>query len=158
MTQKEETKEEFLKRVENLMKETKALQTVKSANMLIELFGFDERFEKVKPKRLGKQIEMQFLSIGQSITFTLVNKREEFNCMFGVPKDPLSTIIINVDKEKLLDTLSGILVLKDNIMGLVKLLPKLITRKIKIKGSLFAAIVLCRCMMMGKHAMYKGQL
>ncbi|MHA1293282.1 MAG: hypothetical protein ACTSQJ_11525 [Promethearchaeota archaeon] len=154
----ENAKVSFTLRVRNLLKETKALQIVKSANMLIDLFGLEKAFKRIKPKRIGQQIEMLFPAINASINFTLVSKREDFKCNFGKPKNPVSTIVINVKEDKILKMISDILVLKDNIFGLLKILPKMITGKLKIKGSLFAAILLCRCMMIGKHEIYKGQL
>ena len=157
-TQEENASPTLMESANYLLKETKALQIVKSANMLIDLFGFNEAFERIKPKREGKQVEMQFPAIDNSITFTLTSNKEEFNCIFGKPENPAATIVINVGRDKILKVLSQILVLKDNLFGLMRLVPKLITRKLKIKGSLITAIVLCRCMMMGKHEMYKGVL
>ncbi|MFX1382715.1 MAG: hypothetical protein ACFFBP_09725, partial [Promethearchaeota archaeon] len=60
--------------------------------------------------------------------------------------------------DNVLKTISEILALKDNLFGLMKIVPKLITGKLKIKGSLISAILMVRCLMMGKHEMYKGQL
>ena len=45
-TQKEETPEEFAIRVEKLLEEAKVLQIVKSANILIDLFGFEKAFKR----------------------------------------------------------------------------------------------------------------
>ncbi len=158
MNQKVDKIEELAVRARELLKETKALQIVKSANMLIDLFGVESAFEKIKHKRIGQQIEFYLQAIDKSLTFTFTKKKDDFKAAFGAPAEPISRIIFNVKEEKILKTISKILVIKDNLFGLVKLMPLLITRKIKIKGSLFAAIVLCRCMMMGKHEMYKGQL
>jgi hypothetical protein len=157
-TQKVETPSELAERARDLLKETKVLQVVKSANMLIDLFGIDKAFKRIKPERVGQQIEMNFPAFNNSITFTLASKKEDFNCIFGKPENPEATIIFNVKPDKTLKAISGILKLKDNLFGLMKILPKLITRKIKIKGSLAAALLLCRMMMIGKHEIYKGQL
>jgi len=157
-THKKETVAELAIRARGLLKETKLLQLTKSANILIDLYGIKKAFKRIKPKRIGQQIEMTFPPLDNSITFTLVSKKEDFHCVFGKPEDPVSIITINAEADKILKVVSEILVLKDNIFGLMRLIPKIITRKIKIKGSLIAAILLCRFLMMGKHEIYKGQL
>jgi hypothetical protein len=51
--------------------------------------------------------------------------------------------------------LSSIIRSKANLFGLIKLLKFLIPRIILIKGSYMAAIKLTRCLMIGKHNVYK---
>jgi hypothetical protein len=147
-----------IERAKNLLKETKLLQIVKSANMLTDLFGFDAAFQRIKPKREGKQIEMYLRALEGSLTFTLASNKANFKCNIGQPINPVAKIIINVKEDKILKTVSKIIVLKDSLFGLMKLAPLLITRKIKVKGSLIAALLLCRCLMIGGHEIYKGQL
>lgn len=150
---------DFASRAEALLKETKLLQINKSANILIDIFGIEKSFEKLNDKHIGKQIEMQFPALDNgSLTFTLVSKVEDFKCIFGKPKNPEAIIVINVKEKDILSLISYIIKLKNNIFGLLKLVPKLLTRKIKIKGSLIAAIRLCQIMMIGEHEVYTGQL
>lgn len=149
---------EITHRSKELLDESKLMQIVKSANILIDLFGFEKAFKRIKSKHVGKQIEMHFPALNGSIKFTIVNTREQFKCLYEKPLAPTSTIILNVKRDKILKLISDILVLKDNLFGLMRLVPKLLTRKLKIKGKLIPAIILCRCMMIGKHEMYKGQL
>ena len=145
-------------RAVNLLKETKLLQIVKSANMLVDLFGFDAAFQRINPKREGQQIEMYFQALEGSLTFTLASNKANFKCIIGQPINPVAKIIVNVKEDKILKTVSKIIVLKDSLFGLMKITPLLITRKMKVKGSLIAALLLCRCLMIGGHEIYKGQL
>ena len=149
---------DFNQKAIDLIKETKLLQITRSANFLIELFGIEKAFKRIKPEREGQEIEMYIPSLEGSITFTLVSKKENFKPIYGKSHDPAAIITLNVKEEKVLKTLSDIITLKANLFGLMKLLPKLITRKLKIKGSLKAAIYLVLFIMVGKHEMYKGQL
>ena len=148
----------FEERAKSLLKETKLLQITKSANILISLFGFEKAFDRISEKCMGTQIEMHFPALEGSLTFTMVSSREEFECEFGAPEDPAARIIMNVNDEDILKLISEILILKDNLFGLMRLVPMMLTGKIKIKGSYIAAILLCRTMMIGKHEMYDGQL
>ncbi len=156
--QNEEPTVSLTERALNLLKETKLLQINKSANMLVDLFSKDKQFTRIKPRRIGQQIEMKFPALNGSLTFTLVSKREDFNCIEGEPENPVARVTFNVKEDKVLKEISDIISMKDSVLSLAKVLPKLLLRKLKIKGSLFAAIVLFRCLTIGKHEVYKGQL
>lgn len=58
-------------------------------------------------------------------------------------------------EEKVLNVFSKIVRSKNNLYGLMKLLKYIIPRKIRIKGSYIAALKLVRCLMIGKHEVYK---
>ena len=150
--------ETLAERALDLLRETKLLQINKSANILIDLFGLERSFKKISSKKVGKQIEMYFPALEGSLTFTLVSKRDDFKCLYGKPANPAATIIINVKESKVLALISSIIRLKNNLFGLMRILPKLLTFQIRIKGSLMVAISLCRIMMVGQHETYKGQL
>jgi len=141
-------------KVMKLLKETKILSITKLANMLVDLFGLDETFNKVG-KREGQEVELYFPALKGYLTFPLVSKRENFECRAERVKNPVATIIINVKEDNVLKTLSKIIRSKANIFGLAKLVPKLIMGKIKIKGSLKAALTLVNCLMIGKNDIYK---
>ena len=89
------------------------------------------------------------------ITFTLTSERRNFECHAQKAKAPLAQITFNVKEEKILQVLSSVIRSKNNIFGLTKLLKYLIPRKARIKGSYVAAIKLVRCLMIGKHEVYK---
>ncbi|MHA1148006.1 MAG: hypothetical protein ACTSR8_07140 [Promethearchaeota archaeon] len=146
------------KRANDLLRETKLLQISKSANILIDIFGLQKSFSKIKPKKVGKQVEMYFPALNGSLTYTLVDKQENFKCIFGKPENPVATITMNVKDEKVLKLISDIVKLKRNIFGLMRIAPKVLTRKLKIKGSWISALNLCQLMMIGQHEVYKGQL
>ena len=150
--------ESLSKRANDLLRETKLLQISKSANILTDIFGLQKSFSKIKPKKVGQQIEMFFPALDGSLTFTLVDKREDFKCLFGKPEDPVAIITMNVKDEKVLKLISDIVKLKRNIFGMMRIVPKILTRKLKIKGSWFSALNLCQIMMIGQHDVYKGQL
>jgi hypothetical protein len=155
---KDTDKGDFYSSATEFLNEVKLLQIVKSANILVDLFGFQKAFDRIKPKEQGTQIEMFFPALKGSITFTLVSDKEKFHAIDGQPKDPVGKIVIDVEEKDILRLISEILVLKDNLIGLMKIAPKVLKGQLKLKGSWKAAIKLCRCMMIGKHKMYKGQL
>lgn len=141
-------------RAENLITETKILNIARLAKMLVDLYGQDEPFKKVGNFE-GKEIELYLRELEGYITFILTSDRENFSCHAERAKDPAARIIINVEEQKILTVISSIIRSKSNIFGLAKLLKYIIPGKAKIKGSYRAAIKLVRCLMIGKHEMYR---
>jgi hypothetical protein len=141
-------------RAENLIKNTKILNIARLAKMLVDLYGQEDPFKKIG-KHEGKEIQLYIKELDGYITFILTSKRENFNCHVEKAKNPIATIIINVRKEKILTVISDIIRSKHNIFGVMKLLKYIIPGKAKIKGSYIAALKLARCLMIGKHYMYK---
>lgn len=141
-------------RAENLIKETKVLNIARLAKMLVDLFGSDEPFQKIK-KREGQEIELYLEKLDGYITFILTSDRNNFDCRAEKANSPISKITITVKGDKILNVLSSIIRSKNNIFGLIKLLKYIIPRKAKINGSFVAAIKLVRCLMIGKHDVYK---
>jgi len=141
-------------RARDLVRETKLLNLARMANILIDLYGLEDAFQRIG-KREGQEIEMRFPSLEGAFNFTLVSSKENFECRIGRARDPVAIIIINVKAEKAIKIISEIIRLPDGIVSILKIIPKYLTRKLKIKGSLIAAIKLCRCMMIGKNSMYK---
>ncbi len=141
-------------KAQSLISEAKLLNLARMANILIDLYGLEESFNRIG-KREGQEIEMRFPSLNGAFNFTLVSHKENFECRIGQAQEPISIIIINVKAKKAIKAISEIIRLPDNIIGMLKIIPKYLTRKLKIKGSLIAAIKLCRCMMIGKNKMYK---
>lgn len=141
-------------KAESLIRETKILNIARLAKMLVDLYGQDEPFKKIG-KHEGKEIELYLKELGGYITFVLTSKKDNFNCHAEKAKNPVATIIINVKKDKILKLISDIIRSKHNIFGVIKLLKYIIPRKAKIKGSYVAALKLARCLMIGKHHMYK---
>ena len=141
-------------KAENLVRETKVLNITRLAKMLVDLFGSDEPFKKIG-KREGQEVEMYLKELDGYITFILTSDRNNFDCYAEKAKNPVSRIIINVKEEKILHVISSIIRSKSNIFGLLKLLKYIIPGKAKIKGSLVATLKLVRCLMIGKHEVYK---
>jgi len=141
-------------RVEKLVRETKVLNIARLAKMLVDLFGPDEPFTKIG-KREGQEIEMYLKELDGYVTFILTNDRKNFECIAKKAKDPVAKISITVKEEKILTVLSKIIRSKSNLFGLIKLLRYIIPGKARIKGSYIAAIKLVRCLMIGKHEVYK---
>ena len=141
-------------KAENLIRETKVLNITRLAKMLVDLFGSDEPFKKIG-KREGQEVEMYLKELDGYITFILTSDRNNFECYAKKAKNPVSRIIINVKEEKILQVISNIIRSKSNIFGLLKLLKYIIPGKAKIKGSLVATLKLVRCLMIGKHEVYK---
>lgn len=141
-------------KAESLIRETKILNIARLAKMLVDLYGQDEPFSKIG-KYEGKEIELYLKDLNGYITFILTSKKDNFNCHAEKAKNPVATIIINVKKEKILKVISDIIRSKHNMFGVIKLLKYIIPRKAKIKGSYVAALKLARCLMIGKHHMYK---
>ena len=141
-------------RAEQLVKETKILNIARLAKMLVDLFGLDKPFSKIG-KHEGKEIEMYLKELDGYITFILTSERQNFECQVQKAKTPSARITINVKEEKILQVLSSIIRSKSNIFGLIKLLKYIIPGKARIKGSYITAIKLVRCLMIGKHEVYK---
>jgi len=141
-------------RAENLIKDTKILNIARLAKMLVDLYGQDEPFKKVG-KFEGKEIELYLKELDGYITFIITSDRNNFNCIAEKAKAPVARIIINVKEEKIIPVISSIIRSKSNVFGLAKLLKYIIPRKVKIKGSYVAAIKLVKCLMIGKHELYK---
>ena len=141
-------------RAENLVRETKVLNIARLAKMLVDLFGLDKPFAKIG-NREGQEIEMYLKELDGYITFILTNDRQNFECNAQKAKNPVAKIYITVKEDKILAILSKIIRSKSNIFGLIKLLQYVIPGKARIKGSYIAAIKLVRCLMIGKHEVYK---
>ncbi len=139
----------------NLIRETKLLNIARLAKMLVDLFGLDKQFQRIR-KREGQEVEMYIPSLEGTITFTLTSDRNKFDPRAEKAKNPVSKITINIKEEELLKVLSSIIRSKDNIFGLLKVSKLYILGKVKIKGSFGAAIKLVRCLMIGKHDVYKN--
>lgn len=144
-------------RAERLIKETRLANFAKMANMLIDLFGLEEAFQKyVDDEKEGEEIEMQFPILEGSLKFVLTREKENFEVRVEEVNNPAAIIVINAkEKKEATDIVSKIIRSKSNIFGLAKIVPKIITGKIKIKGSISSVLTLCRLMMVGKNDIYK---
>jgi len=138
----------------NMVREAKILTIARLAKMLVDLFGLDEPFLKVK-KHFNEEIEMYLKDLDGYITFVLSKNRENFECFVGRAKNPKARLIINVKEEFILKLLSDIIRLRGNLLSLIKLLKYLIIGKVKIKGSINSAIKFVKCIMIGKNEIYK---
>jgi hypothetical protein len=142
-------------KAENIVKETTILTIARLAKILVDLFGSDDAFKKIGEKA-GQEIEIFFKELDGYITFILTSDRNNFDCYHGKAKNPISKVTITVKQDKILQVFSKIVRSKSNIFGLIKLLKYFIPRKIKIKGSYITALKWARCIMIGKHTIYKN--
>ena len=124
--------------------------------MLVDLYGLDNQFKRLK-KREGQEIELSLPSLDGYITFVLTSDRNKFDCRVEKAKNPISTIELKVKEEDILKVLSKIIRSKDNIFGLLKVVKLFILGKVKLKGSISAAILLVRSLMIGKNRVYKDK-
>ena len=122
--------------------------------MLVDLFGIDEQFQKTKKKE-GQQVEIVFPPYEGSITFILTSDRKKFECIVKEAKNPEAKITLNVKEKDILRVFSKIIRAKANISGVLKVAKLYLVRKVKIKGSYMAALALAKCLMIGKHDIYK---
>jgi hypothetical protein len=136
-----------------LLKQARILNFARLANMLVDLFGLEEGFEKVG-KRVGQEVELQIPSLNGVLSFTLVSQKADFICRAEEAKQPAATIILKVKKDNVIKVLSNIIKSRANIFGLMKLVPKFLLGKIKVKGSLLTVLALVRCIMIGKNEVY----
>jgi len=159
ITQINETKQlDRDQRALNLIKETRIANVAKLANMLIDLFGMPEAFKKyIKPKREGKIVELEFPTLGDSVYVSLTRDKDKFHAIHGKPAHRDAAIIINVNRAKTGLVLGKLIRQKSNVFGILSLVPNIIRRKIKIKGSLWTALSLARTMMIGKNDVYKDK-
>jgi len=142
----------------DIIRETKLANIAKLANMLIDLFGIPEAFEKyVKPKREGHIVELQFPDLDGTVYIPLTRDKNKFTAIYGNPPSSKASIIVNVDRDKIGLVLGKLIRGKSNIFGLLGLVPNILRRRMKIKGSLFTALSLARVMMIGKHPVYKDK-
>ncbi len=142
-------------KAENIVKETKILTIARLAKILVDLFGSDDAFKKIGEKA-GQEIEIFFKELDGYITFILTSDRNNFDCYLGKAKNPISKVTITVKQDKILQVFSAIVRSKSNNFGIIKLLKYFIPRKIKIKGSYITALKWARCIMIGKHIIYKN--
>ena len=137
-----------------LLKETKLLNFARLVKMLVDLFGIDDQFQKTKARE-GQQVEMVFPPYDGSITFTLSSDRKKFECSVKEARNPEAKIRLNVPEEEILKVCSKIIRAKANLSGLLKIAKLFLVRKVKIEGSFMAALALAKCLMIGKHDIYK---
>lgn len=141
-------------RAENLIRDTKILNITRLAKMLVDLYGQDEPFKKIG-KLEGKEVELYLKQLNGYLTFILTSDKNNFTCHAAKANNPIAKVIVNVKEDKILTIISNIIRSKHNIFGLIKLLKYFIPGKLKIKGSYIAALKFARCLMIGKHSMYK---
>ncbi|GAG99137.1 unnamed protein product [marine sediment metagenome] len=138
-----------------MLNETMLLNFARLAKILIDVYGFDEAFQKVG-KREGQEIEFYFPTLDGCLTFVLVKNKFDFEPNMGRANNPVATAIVDVKRDEILPLMSDVVCTKNNIFGLLKIFFKyIITRRVKINGSLLSFIRLFRCLAIGKHEMYK---
>ncbi len=122
--------------------------------MLVDLYGLDNQFKRLK-KWEGQEVELSLPALEGYITLLLTSDKNKFDVRVEKAKDPVSTIEVKVKEKDILKVLSKIIRSKDNIFGLLKVAKLYILGKVKLKGSMIAAILLVRSLMIGKDRVYK---
>ena len=140
--------------MEKFVRETKVLNIARLAKMLIDLYGLDGPFSKIR-KLEGQEIEMYLKELDGYVTFILTSERNNFDCRVEKANNPIARITINTKERNILKVLSSIIRSKANIFGLMKLLKYIIPGKVRINGSYIAVLKLSKCLMIGKNDIYK---
>ena len=141
-------------RASNLVKETKLLNIARLAKMLVDLYGLDNQFKRLK-KWEGQEVELFLPALEGYVTLLLTSDKNKFDVRVEKANNPVSTIEVKVKENDILKVLSKIIRSKDNIFGLLKVAKLYILGKVKLKGSMIAAILLVRSLMIGKDRVYK---
>ena len=95
--------QEILKRnlrAANLVKETKLLNIARLAKMLVDLYGLDNQFKRLK-KREGQEVELFIPALEGYITLVLTSDRNKFDVRVEKAKNPVSTIEVKVDENSI---------------------------------------------------------
>ena len=143
-------------RASNLVKETKLLNIARLAKMLVDLYGLDNQFKRLK-KWEGQEVELSLPALEGCVTLLLTSDKDKFDVRVEKSKNPVSIIEVRVKEKDILKVLSKIIRSKDNIFGLLKVAKLYILGKVKLKGSMIAAILLVRSLMIGKDRVYKSK-
>ena len=117
--------------------------------MIIDIYGDKEAKHNLR-KNKGREMEFYFASLNGGIVF----KATEFSVSANVGEsaDPITRVIIFVPEDEIVDTFLPVFKYPPTIYGWTMLIfryliPFVITRKIKIKGSWLASLRLFRCVM-----------
>ena len=123
--------------------------------MLVDIYGTEiKSLDKIK-KREGQEVELFFKSLNKSVTMNL--SKTVLKSYEGKSDKAVATITLAIPKEDLISTINDLIRTKNNFLGLLKVVFKyILPRKIRIKGSLGAAIKIIKLLSIGTHSMYKN--
>ena len=102
----------------------------------------------------GKEITVHFPPLNGTLLFKIFDRR--LVTSVGESEDAVSHITLDVPEEKIIDYIAEIVKSSDSLGGILHVLKLYITRKVKVKGSIFKALTLFRCLMCGNSPAYKG--
>lgn len=139
-----------------LRNQTIAGNIIRLFQMLVDIYGGDiNSLDKVK-KREGQEVEIHFNALDTILTVSLSKTRLGAN--MGPSDKAVASVILTMKKEKIIPTINNLIRTKNNTMGLIKVLLKyVLPGKIKLKGSLGAAIKIIKLLSIGSHPMYKSE-
>ena len=141
----------------NLRNEARAGVFAKFLDIMIEVYGKPDlhSLERlIKEKHDGAEVEIYFTALDKAISIYL--SRTKIIARNGNSYKPVTKVIFNVPKEKLIPILVELAHTKDNLIGLAKFVLKYyLRRKVKVKGSLFIGITVLRLMFLGKHPLFE---
>ncbi|MHA1378699.1 MAG: hypothetical protein ACTSRG_09990 [Candidatus Helarchaeota archaeon] len=121
--------------------------------ILTEIYT-EEKSLKRLDKIDGKEITVYFPPLNGTLLFKIFNRR--LVTSVGDSDDAVSRITLDVPEDKIIDYIAGIVKSSDSLGGVLHVLKLYIQRKVKVKGSMFKALTLFRCLMCGNSPAYKG--
>ena len=138
----------------DLRKQTIAGNIGRLFQMLVDIYGGEiQSLAKIK-KREGQEVQLFFKSLDTTITLNLSKTR--LKAYMRESDSAVATVCLNMNEERLIPVIVDLIKTKNNFVGLLKVLFKyILSRKITIKGSWFAAIQVVKLLNIGTHSMYK---
>ncbi len=122
--------------------------------MLVDIYGTEiNSLEKIG-KHEGQEVILFFKSLNSGLTLNLSKSRLVPNSK--ISDKAVAKVTLAMERDKLIPDIVDLIRTKNNFMGLVKIFLKyILTRKIKVEGSLAAAIKVIKLLSIGTHPMYK---
>lgn len=137
-----------------LRNETIAYTIARLFQMLVDIYGTEiKSLDKIK-KWEGSDVELYFKALDTGLTLNLSKNR--LTPYLKPSEKSVATVIMAMDRERIIPDIVDLIRTKNNFMGLIKVIIKyVLTRKIRIKGSLGAAIKVIKLLSIGTHPSYK---
>lgn len=143
-------------RAEKLRNQTIAATIGRLFQMSVDIFGIDIKSLDKVGKREGQEVELYFEALDTSITLTLSKSR--LIPHMGASDNSVATVILTSEKDKLIPDIIKMMRIKNNFSGLMKVIfGHVLKHKIKIKGSLGAAIKVIKLLSIGTHPSFKKE-
>ncbi|TFG25437.1 MAG: hypothetical protein EU529_00980 [Promethearchaeota archaeon] len=143
-------------RAQKLRNQTIAATIGRLFQMSVDIFGLDIKSLDKVGKREGQEVELYFEALDTYITLTLSKSR--LIPHMGPSDNSVATVILTSEKENLIPDIIKMMRMKNNLSGLMKVIfGHVLKHKIKIKGSLGAAIKIIKLLSIGTHPSFKKE-